>query len=242
MSAKRRALLSVSDKTGLTELGRGLVENGFELIASGGTARTLREAGLAVIAVSDVTGFPELLGGRVKTLHPAIHGGILAQRSDAHLAELDAQGLSPIDVVVCNLYPFVKTVADPDVTFEQAIEQIDIGGVTLLRAAAKNCAHVSIVCDPADYADTMAIIASGDETENWRRRLAKKAFAHTAAYDVAISAWFAKETDLEQAPEALPSRLSPIAERSLVLRYGENPHQEAALYEWTDRPLPFKKL
>ena len=162
MAATRRALLSVSDKTGLVELGVGLVENGFELIASGGTARTLREAGLAVISVSDVTGFPELLGGRVKTLHPAIHGGILAQRTEGHLAELDAEGLSPIDVVVCNLYPFVKTVADPNVTFEEAIEQIDIGGVTLLRAAAKNCAHVTIVCDPADYVETLAIIGSGD--------------------------------------------------------------------------------
>ena len=242
MAATRRALLSVSDKTGLVELGVGLVENGFELIASGGTARTLREAGLAVISVSDVTGFPELLGGRVKTLHPAIHGGILAQRTEGHLAELDAEGLSPIDVVVCNLYPFVKTVADPNVTFEEAIEQIDIGGVTLLRAAAKNCAHVTIVCDPADYVETLAIIGSGDETETWRRRMAKKAFAQTAAYDVAISGWFAKETDIEDAPDALPARLSPIAERDLVLRYGENPHQEAALYAWTDRPLPFKKL
>ncbi len=237
----RRCLLSVSDKTHLVDLGRRLVDHGFELVASGGTARALREVGLAVTAVADLTGSPELLGGRVKTLHPAVHGGILAERSPAHLAELEQQGIGPIEVVVCNLYPFADTVAREGAGFGEAIEQIDIGGVTLLRAAAKNCAHVTVLCDPADY--PLAGLATPAE----RRRLAAKAFAHTHAYDAAISTWFAEQVEADQRsfggphPD-LPARLTVEAERSQVLRYGENPHQEAALYRLAGTQLPFTCL
>lgn len=230
----RRALLSVSDKTGLVDLGRRLVDLGFDLVASGGTARALTDARLPVTAVSDLTGYPELLGGRVKTLHPAVHGGILAERSPAHLAELEGQGIGPIDVVVCNLYPFAETVARPGVTFGDAIEQIDIGGVTLLRAAAKNCAHVTVLCDPKDY--PLAGLATAAE----KRRLAAKAFAHTHAYDAAIARWFADQ--LDEAPAGLPRRTTLTAEQAQSLRYGENPHQQAALYRVDGAPLPFTCL
>lgn len=232
----RRALISVSDKTGLAELGRRLAERGFELVASGGTARALAAAGLSVVEVSDVTGYPELLGGRVKTLHPAVHGGILAARTPAHLAELEGQGIAPIEVVVCNLYPFAETVAQAGIGFADAIEQIDIGGVTLLRAAAKNCAHVTVLCDPDDY----GLAGEADGTQ--RRRLAAKAFAHTQGYDAAIAAWFAGQVDTEEAPAALPARLTLSAERVEVLRYGENPHQSAALYRPAGAALPFECL
>ncbi len=152
----RHAILSVYDKAGLVEFARGLAELGFELVASGGTARALSAAGLPVTLVDQVTGFPEILGGRVKTLHPAIHGGILARRTPEHLAELAAHGIAAVDLVVCNLYPFAATVAQPGVTDAQAVEEIDIGGVTLLRAAAKNFESVTVVCDPADYAGVLA--------------------------------------------------------------------------------------
>lgn len=234
----RTALLSVSDKTGLAPFAKGLAEKGYDLVASGGTARVLREAGLTVLEVEDLTGFPHLLDGRVKTLHPAVHAGILARRDDAHLGELAARDLRTIDVVVCNLYPFVKTVEQEGVTFEEAIEQIDIGGVTLLRAAAKNCAYVTVVCDPEDYDEVLDQVDNADS----RRRLARKAFAHTAAYDAAISGWFADRTDDHAVESPLPARLSPIGERELVLRYGENPHQDAALYRPEGVELPFEKL
>ena len=240
MTTIKRALLSVSDKTGLVELAQGLSERGVELVASGGTSRLLRESGLTVTSVADLTGYPELLGGRVKTLHPAVHGGILSRDSDADRAELAGHNLAPIDLVVCNLYPFEETVARPDVTFADAIEQIDIGGVTLLRAAAKNCSRVTILCDVADYPSMVEQIDQGIDAQ-WRVSMGRKAFAHTARYDAAISAWFADQDD-EQGHDALPARHAPAAERQQILRYGENPHQEAALYSWEGEALPFTKL
>ena len=227
----RRALLSVSDKTGLIELGRGLAELGVELIASGGTARALREAGLDVIDVAELTGSPEMLGGRVKTLHPRVHGGVLARRDhEGDRAELDAHGLRTIDLVVVNLYPFESTVAKPGVDLAEAIEQIDIGGPSMIRSAAKNHAYVGVVVDPGDYAGLLEELragegALGDET---RRRLAVKAFERTAAYDAAIHAYLARAAGGGE--EALPPRLSVDLSRAATLRYGENPHQRAALY------------
>ena len=187
----KRAILSVHDKTGLIELGRGLAALGWELVASGGTARALRAVGLAAREVSDVTGAPEMLGGRVKTLHPAIHGGILARDTADDRADLAAQGIAPFDLVVCNLYPFADTIARPGATTAEAVEQIDIGGVTLLRAAAKNFARVVVLCDPADYEPALAAIAAGGPDEATRRTLASKAFEYTWAYDAAIAEYLA---------------------------------------------------
>jgi len=190
----QRALLSVYDKQGLVPFAQGLAELGMELVASGGTARKLRESGLAVTYVSQVTGFPEVLGGRVKTLHPAIHAGILACSTPEHKAELAAYGLEPIALVACNLYPFIQVTANPAVTIEEAVEQIDIGGVTLLRAAAKNFERVTVVVDPADYAGVLEELqADGAVSLGTRQRLAYKAFAHTAAYDEAIRRFFARQ-------------------------------------------------
>lgn len=223
----RCALLSVSDKEGLAELGQALADRGIEMISTGGTARCLQEAGFSVRTVEDVTGFPEILGGRVKTLHPAIHGGILARRDSGHLAELDKLSLAPIDLVVVNLYPFAETVAQPDCTLEEAIEQIDIGGVTLLRAAAKNFASVVVLSDPADYPRLIDALHEGkDLSPEERRGLALKAFAHTAAYDTAIHAYLARPGGVE----SFPARLDVSLEKVSDLRYGENPHQKAAFY------------
>ena len=242
MTSKRRALISVHDKQNLEQLGKGLVELGFEVLASGGTSRALIEAGLAVTPVEQATGSPEILGGRVKTLHPAVHGGILARRTPEHLAELEQQGYAPIDVVVCNLYPFSETVAKPGVTEGDAVEHIDIGGVTLLRAAAKNFAHVLVVCDPADYAGILADLSADQVSVARRRYLALKAFRHTAAYDAAISGWLggldADATD----DEPLPSSLELSAQRVQSLRYGENPHQQGAYYRWKDGAVPFEQV
>ena len=186
----KRAILSVYDKTGLIALAQGLVDLGWELVASGGSAKALRQAGLPVLDVAEVTHSPEMLGGRVKTLHPVIHGGILAQDTPADQADLAAQQIVPIDLVVCNLYPFEQTIAQPGVTLAEAIEQIDIGGVTLLRAAAKNFARVTILCQPTDYAPILAELqASGATTLATRQTLALKAFAHTRDYDTAITAY-----------------------------------------------------
>lgn len=215
--ASEIALLSVSDKTGLLEFAKRLVNVGLALVASGGTAKALRDAGLAVRDVSDLTGHPEMLGGRVKTLHPAVHGGILARRSPSDTADMEKLGYSLVRVVVCNLYPFVKTIASPDVTVEDAVEQIDIGGVTLLRAAAKNHMRVTIVCDPADYplvATEMEGSEGKDTTLDTRRTLALKAFTHTAQYDDAISDYFRGQ--YSRGVSQLP------------LRYGMNPHQAPA--------------
>uniref|UniRef100_A0A7N6AZB8 Bifunctional purine biosynthesis protein ATIC n=1 Tax=Anabas testudineus TaxID=64144 RepID=A0A7N6AZB8_ANATE len=225
----QRALLSVSDKSGLLDFAKRLVDVGLSLVASGGTAKTLREAGLAVRDVSELTGHPEMLGGRVKTLHPAVHGGILARKTSSDAADMERLGYSLVRVVVCNLYPFVKTVSNPSVTVEDAVEQIDIGGVTLLRAAAKNHARVTIVCDPADYSlVAKELESSGDKdtTLETRKTLALKAFTHTAQYDEAISDYFRGQ--YSRGVSQLP------------LRYGMNPHQAPAQL-YTLRPaLPLK--
>jgi phosphoribosylaminoimidazolecarboxamide formyltransferase / IMP cyclohydrolase len=185
----KRAILSVYDKTGLIEFAQGIVALGYELVASGGTARLLRQANLTVLDVADVTGSPEMLGGRVKTLHPAIHGGILAQDNEADTADLVAQNIRPIELVVCNLYPFSETIARPGVTLAEAVEQIDIGGVTLLRAAAKNFARVTVICDPADYVTVLDALRTGQLNLAQRLGLAVKAFAHTRDYDTAIATY-----------------------------------------------------
>jgi len=183
-----RALLSVSDKTGLIELARGLHERGWELLSTGGTARALREANVPVRDVADVTQFPEMLDGRVKTLHPAVHGGLLARRDlPEHMAAIAEHGIAPIDLVVVNLYPFRQTASRVGVTPEEVIEQIDIGGPSMLRSAAKNFASVTTVVDPADYPSVLAAISAKDDDLDFRRRLASKVFEHTAAYDAAIA-------------------------------------------------------
>ena len=236
MLPARRALLSVSDKSGLAEFARGLVELGIELVSTGGTAAHLREAGLPVLAVSAVTGSPEILDGRVKTLHPRIHGGLLADRSrPEHLAALSAHGIERIDVVAVNLYPFRRTAADPSATPGHVVEMIDVGGPSMVRAAAKNFAGVAVVVDPLDYPRVLDELRAGGGTVplETRRSLARKAFAHTASYDAAIAAWFAGQT-----PEAddFPELLTLDLERELVPRYGENPHQGAAVYRTMGGP------
>ena len=221
-----RALISVSDKTGLEPFGRGLAELGFEIYSTGGTHRTLAEAGVPVRSVSDLTGFPEILGGRVKTLHPAVHGGILARRDvPSDLAELDRQGLGLLDLVAVNLYPFEKTVAQPGTPLSAALEQIDIGGPTLLRAAAKNYPAVLVLSEPADYPLVLeALRQPAGAGEAFRRRLAAKAFRHVAVYDAVIAATLgAGEPGW---PGELPLGLRKVDE----LRYGENPQQMAAFY------------
>ncbi|XP_051885406.1 bifunctional purine biosynthesis protein PURH [Pristis pectinata] len=231
MAPNELALLSVSDKTGLVDFARSLVSIGLSLVASGGTAKALRDAGLAVRDVSEITGFPEMLGGRVKTLHPVVHGGILARNIPEDESDIEKLGFSLIRVVVCNLYPFAKTVSVPDVTLAEAVEQIDIGGVTLLRAAAKNQTRVTVVCDPSDYkcvAREMEASEHKDTCAETRRALALKAFTHTAQYDAAISDYFRKECGQ--------------GESQLQLRYGMNPHQTPAQI-YTLRPkLPIKVL
>lgn len=218
------ALLSVSNKEGLVPLAQGLVGAGYQLISSGGTAAALQAAGLPVTKVADHTQAPEILGGRVKTLHPRIHGGILARRSESsHQADLEAQGIVPIDVVVVNLYPFRETVADPDVEFDAAIENIDIGGPAMLRAAAKNHADVAVLTSPSQYDAFLEALAASTLTLDVRRRLALEAFQHTASYDAAISTWLAG-----QLGAAEPLRLELPVRQSL--RYGENPHQQARWY------------
>jgi phosphoribosylaminoimidazolecarboxamide formyltransferase/IMP cyclohydrolase len=224
MTATPTALISVSDKTGICELAHALVQAGWRILSTGGTARTLREAEIDVTDVSAYTDFPEIMGGRVKTLQPRIHGGILARRGQDD-AVMDAHGIEAIDLVVVNLYPFAATVARPDCSVEDAIEQIDIGGPAMLRAAAKNHAHVSLLVDPADYPAFIAALPERP-SDDARRRLALKGFAHTAAYDGQISQYLAEQLD-SQAPPAL---LQLSLERSDGLRYGENPHQSAAVY------------
>jgi phosphoribosylaminoimidazolecarboxamide formyltransferase/IMP cyclohydrolase len=237
--AQRRALISVSDKSGLVDLAAGLHAAGVELVASGGTASALRQAGLPALDVSDITGFPEILGGRVKTLHPAVHGGILARGTPEHLAELASHDLAPIDLVICNLYPFSQTVAKPGVMLVEAVEQIDIGGVTLLRAAAKNHERVLVVCDPADYEAVLAAVQAGGVDDALRGRLALKAFQHTAAYDAAIASYLAGALEPDS---PFPATLTTAYSRAAILRYGENPHQAAALYLPAGQPVPFEQL
>lgn len=218
-----RALLSVSDKTGLAEFAADLQAAGFSLVSTGGTLRALEQAGLEVQAVQDVTGFPEILDGRVKTLHPRIHAGLLARDSAGHKAVLKEHDIQEFDLLVVNLYPFRETVANADVTEAEAIENIDIGGPAMIRAAAKTFERVLVVVDPADYGRVLETLASGDN-QDLRRELARKAFAHTAAYDSAIVSWLDRDSGL-QAPS-----LHLSLERAADLRYGENPHQSAALY------------
>ena len=222
-----RALISVSNKTGLAEFGAFLSARGFRLLSTGGSARALRDAGLAVQDVADHTDFPEILDGRVKTLHPKIHGGILARRDlDSHRMAMEAHDIAPIDLVVVNLYPFEETVAR-GAGFDECVENIDIGGPALIRAAAKNHEFVTVIVDPADYARVMAQMTAQDgaPTPETRRELAAKAFARTAAYDANIAAWF----DIQRG-DAFPARMTGSGVRKQKLRYGENPHQEAALY------------
>ncbi|HWI86060.1 MAG TPA: bifunctional phosphoribosylaminoimidazolecarboxamide formyltransferase/IMP cyclohydrolase [Sphingomonas sp.] len=218
----KRALLSVSDKTGLAELGKALAARGVELVSTGGTARALRDAGLAVMDVSDLTGFPEMMDGRVKTLHPKVHGGLLAVRDDPdHAAAMAAHDIGAIDLVVVNLYPFAQTVAK-GAERDEIIENIDIGGPSMVRSAAKNHAYVAIVTDPADY----AAVAEGSTTLEQRKIFAAKAFAATATYDAMIASWFAFADQRQSFPDTLSLPIRKASE----LRYGENPHQSAALY------------
>ncbi|HEV2131613.1 MAG TPA: bifunctional phosphoribosylaminoimidazolecarboxamide formyltransferase/IMP cyclohydrolase [Longimicrobiaceae bacterium] len=238
-----RALLSVSDKQGIVPFARALRERGWTLLSTGGTARELREAGLPVLEASEATGHPEMLAGRVKTLHPGIHAGILFRRDLAeHREQLDAHGYEPIDLVAVNLYPFRETVARPDTTRWEAIEQIDIGGPAMLRSAAKGHEHVWVVVDPADYELLLdALDTPLEEALALRRRLAAKAFAHTAAYDSAIADYLAARTDASDSPAAagdagaFPAELTLTLRRVRELRYGENPDQAAALYAESDR-------
>jgi len=232
MSVIKTALLSVSDKTGLVEFARGLAGFGVALLSTGGTAKLLRDGGVSVTEVSDHTGFPEMLDGRVKTLHPKIHGGILARRDvPAHVGAINGAGIAPIDLVVVNLYPFSQTVARAGCTLDEAIENIDIGGPAMVRSAAKNHAHVAVVTDPADYGAILNEMraANGAVGETTRFKLAQKAFSHTAAYDGAISNYLtALGADGSRA--VFPRRLNLNFELTQTLRYGENPHQNAAFY------------
>ena len=230
----RRALISVSDKSGLVELGKFLAARGVEILSTGGSAKALREAGVPVVEVSDYTGFPEMMDGRVKTLQPKIHGGILARRDAAgHVAAMQKHGIQPIDLVVINLYPFEATVAK-GADFEECIENIDIGGPALIRAAAKNHDFVAVVTDPADYASLMDEMKAnnGAVTLDLKKRLAAAAYARTGSYDAAIAQWFARVNG-----EEFPPRLVLAGVRRQALRYGENPHQRAAFYtNGTNRP------
>ena len=227
MEKSLRVLISVSDKTGVVDFAGALTELGAEIISTGGTANALRAAGFAVTDVSMLTGFPEIMDGRVKTLHPLVHGGLLG-RGEQDREVMSEHGIRPIDIVVVNLYPFEATIAKPGCTFDEAIENIDIGGPTMIRSAAKNHAYVAVVVDPADYAAVAAELAEhgGKLGATTRRRLATKAFAHTGCYDAAIFAYLQQQAGDDSFPERLPIGLS-LRE---TLRYGENPHQAAALY------------
>ena len=220
------ALLSVSDKTGLIEFAGALRELGWSLLSTGGTAKALRESGIAVRDLSEVTKFPEMLDGRVKTLHPVVHGGLLARRDlPAHMAAIAEHGIAPIDLVCVNLYPFREAAARKGLEAHEVIEQIDIGGPSMLRSAAKNFDSVTVVVDPADYTRVAEALANGGDASDMRRELAEKVYAHTASYDAAIASWFAT-----QRGEHFPERLTLSFERAQSLRYGENPGQAAAFY------------
>jgi len=223
-----KALLSVFDKTGIEELGRRLSGTGYELISTGGTHRSLSDAGVPVRQVSDVTGSPEILEGRVKTLHPVIHGGLLARRDlPDHMSELNQHGIDAIDMVVVNLYPFVETVSKAGVTLDDALENIDIGGPTMLRAAAKNFPSVAVIVDPADYGWVADALAGGGLNLQQRRTLATKAFQHVAVYDAAVAEYLASDASSE---DEMPEQVTIGLTRVSSLRYGENPHQRGALY------------
>lgn len=234
-----RALFSVSSKRGLLGFASELIELGWEIVASGGTAQTLSDAGLAVTPVERITQQPEMLGGRVKTLHPAIHSGILARDNAADMRELAAAGFAPINMVVCNLYPFSETIKELDVTLEDAIEQIDIGGVTLLRGAAKNFSRVTVLCDPEEYLDVLVSLkANGATTLRQRRALAVKAFAYCSDYDRSIHAYLSESDIVAPSDGDVPDSIAFGVQRSHDLRYGENPHQAAAYYARGDVGAP----
>ncbi|MFC1962669.1 bifunctional phosphoribosylaminoimidazolecarboxamide formyltransferase/IMP cyclohydrolase [Chloroflexota bacterium] len=221
-----RAIVSVSDKTGLVEFAKELIELGVEIYSTGGTKRALTDAGLSVHSVSELTGFPEILDGRVKTLHPAIHGGILARRDlSSHMDQLAENKILPLDMVVVNLYPFVKTVSRPGVALEEALENIDIGGPTMIRAAAKNFPHLLVIVDYADYEPVLNQMKKGEIGLSERRRLAQKAFQHVALYDTAIASY------LRQGETDFPPQMTLALRKLYDLKYGENPHQKAAFYE-----------
>lgn len=222
-----RALISVSDKTGIVDFARGLAEFGVEIISTGGTAKTLSDAGIKVIGISDVTGFPECLDGRVKTLHPNIHAGILAMRDNPdHMKQIADLGVSTIDIVAINLYPFKATVSNPHVTLEEAIENIDIGGPTMLRAAAKNWQDVAVVVDPSDYTLVLSQLASGGIDKETKFELCAKVFEHTAAYDALITGFLNKKLGI-----TYPQQMTLTFDKVQEMRYGENPHQSAAFYQ-----------
>ncbi|WCK56708.1 bifunctional phosphoribosylaminoimidazolecarboxamide formyltransferase/IMP cyclohydrolase [Aneurinibacillus sp. Ricciae_BoGa-3] len=222
----KRALISVSDKTGVVEFAQQLDKLGIEIVSTGGTSKLLKEAGVNVIGISEVTGFPEIMDGRVKTLHPNIHGGLLAVRdNEKHMQQLAEHQITPIELVVVNLYPFKQTISKPGTDFAEAIENIDIGGPTMLRSAAKNHAFVTVVVDAADYGTVLEEIQAGGVRDETRRKLAAKVFRHTAAYDALISQYLS-----EHAGEDMPETYTVTYEKVQDLRYGENPHQEAAFY------------
>ncbi len=221
----RRALLSVSDKTGIVELASALRQLGFGLISTGGTARAIAAAGLPVTEVAELTGFPEIMDGRVKTLHPRVHGALLG-RSGVDDAVMREHGIAPIDVVVINLYPFAGTIAKPGCRYEDAIDNIDVGGPAMLRAAAKNHERVTVLVDPADYAGALAELRTGEVTMATRRRLAAKTFGHTARYDAMVSGWLRRQ----QGDSTYPDAFAAAFDKKQDLRYGENPHQSAAFY------------
>ncbi len=225
MFTVRRALVSVSDKSGLVPFVRKLADSGAEIVSTGGTAKALRDAGIVVIGVSDKTGFPEIMDGRVKTLHPKIHGGLLGRRGRDE-ETMEAHGIEPIDLLVVNLYPFEQTIAREDATIEDAIENIDIGGPAMIRAASKNHDGIAVVVDPADYDDVLARLEGGTLGSAERRRLAAKAYAHTAAYDTAITRYLSASLG----DDLLGERFLYAGRRAEKLRYGENPHQDAAFY------------
>ncbi|MEK4138511.1 bifunctional phosphoribosylaminoimidazolecarboxamide formyltransferase/IMP cyclohydrolase [Kurthia gibsonii] len=224
----KRALISVSDKSGVLEFAKELVALGYEVLSTGGTKKHLQDNGVPVTSVDEVTKFPEILGGRVKTLNPMIHGGLLAKYDDAeHQAQMKEHGIEPIEIVCVNLYPFVETISKPDVTFEDAIENIDIGGPTMLRSAAKNQQYVTVIVDANDYEGVLAELKdAGQTTLQTRRRLAAKVFRHTAAYDSYISNYLSAELG-----EEFPEQMTLTYELKQTLRYGENPHQKAAFYQ-----------
>jgi phosphoribosylaminoimidazolecarboxamide formyltransferase/IMP cyclohydrolase len=229
MAAIKRALVSVSDKTGVVDMAKGLAALGAEILSTGGTAKALRDAGVAVTDVATYTGSPEILDGRVKTLHPKIHGGLLGRRSvPAHVSQMQQHGIDPIDVVVVNLYPFEATISKPDCPFEEAIENIDIGGPSMLRSAAKNHDDVVVVVDPADYRRVLEALQAGKVDRTLRRELALKVFQHTARYDSLIAGYLEKQ--VQGRDGKFPKMLSLQFERAETLRYGENPHQQGAFY------------
>jgi phosphoribosylaminoimidazolecarboxamide formyltransferase/IMP cyclohydrolase len=220
-----RAIVSVSDKSNVAEFAAELAKLGFELFSTGGTKKALNEAGVAVKSISEITGFPEILDGRVKTLHPAVHGGLLAKRNlESHMRELKENNIQPIDMVVVNLYPFVQTVSKEGVTMDTALENIDIGGPTMIRAAAKNFPSVIVIVDPADYSIILEKLKKGEVDMAERQRLAQKAFQHVAVYDTAISQY------LRQGDDSFPEDMTIALKKRYDLRYGENPHQKAAFY------------